>query len=177
MSVVSKAQVLFRTLTVAACLSLPFCMLGCPGGLRGAVFYKGDIRYRIGEISKDWRQIAVSENDLAFYNQTYQALIQINSTCRRDYEDVSLQVLTDHVFYGLTDKKILLQEDRRIDRRGALYTEMTAKMDGQKVKAAVLVLKKNACIYDIAYITKPWDFGRGIGDYFRVIDGFRVLAQ
>ena len=154
-----------------------FFLFGCPpAGLKGWVFYKDDIRYRIGELDPHWRNIRISENDLAFQSTRYEAAIQINSTCRKDYEDVSLQILTDHVFHGLQDRKIVLQERRRLDDREALYTEITAKMDGKMFKAAIIVLKKNRCIYDLTYITQPWNFGRGVGDYYRVVSGFRVLS-
>lgn len=151
---------------------------GCPTtGLKGSVYYDGNLRYRVGEIGKDWRFVRVSENNIAYTHETYNAAIQINSTCRKDYEDVPLRILTDHLFYGLTHRKILVQERRRIDARDALYTELTARMDGRPVKAALLVLKKNRCIYDMAYVTLPWNFGLGVGDFYRVIAGFRVLLQ
>jgi hypothetical protein len=63
-----------------------------------------------------------------------------------------------------------------IDNRDALYTELNANLDGVSIQAALLVLKKNECIYDFAYMTRPWNFGRGIGDFHRLIYGFRVLS-
>lgn len=150
---------------------------GCPNsGLVGSVYHKGDIRYRVGEVESGWRVVRVTENDIAYQHDKYNAIIQINSTCRQDYEDVPLRILTDHLFYGLTHRKVLVQERRRIDARDALYTELTARMDGRPVKAAMLVLKKNRCIYDMSYITVPWNFGLGVGDFYRIIDGFRVLS-
>jgi hypothetical protein len=153
-------------------------LTGCPtNGLHQGIFYKygGNLRYRIGPLRKTWRQIKVTENDLAFYHPQYKATIQINSTCRKDYEDASLSTLTDHIFIGLREKKILRQSKRLIDRRAALYTEIVAKLDGVRVTAATIVLKKNACIYDLTYIARPGNFGRGLGEFHRVVHGFKVL--
>ncbi len=148
----------------------------CPGKhFQNWIFQKDGIRYKIGPLGEGWRRIEVEENDLAFYNDAFYAIIQVNSTCRRDYEDVSLKILTDHLLYGLTERKILLQEKRMIDRREALYTELSAKLDGVEIRAAILVLKKNECIFDFTYLTRPWNFGRGIGDFHRVIYGFKTL--
>lgn len=153
---------------------------GCNGnGLHDNVYTKfnGELRYRIGAISKQWRFIKVTENDIAYYHPVFKSMIQVNSTCRKDYEDVSLSTLTDHVFYGLRERKIVIQQKRMIDRRAALYTEILAKLDGVAIKAAVVVLKKNTCAYDFTYISRPDNFGRGLGAYYRVINGFKVLSS
>ncbi len=165
-------------LYIFASLLIVLSFLGCQKrGLHGWIFYKGYLRYKIGALDSSWRPIKLAENDIAFYNKTYAALIQVNSTCRKDYEDVSLKILTDHLFYGLQDRKLILQEKRRVARRAALYTEMEASLDGVRVKTAVLVLKKNECIYDFTYLTRPWNFSRGINSFHRVIYGFKVLEQ
>ena len=146
-------------------------------GLHNWVYRDAEAHYEIGSLSSRWRRIEISENDIAFYNKDFAASIQVNATCRKDYEDTSLEILTSHVLYGLTERKIIKQRRRTIDRRDALYTEFSAKLDGVAVKAALLILKKNVCIYDFTYITRPWNFGRGIGDFHRVIYGFKAVGS
>jgi hypothetical protein len=169
---------MIRLTTAWFCLCLGLLLLsGCPAsGLHNNIFYKGNIKYKIGDLGEDWRPIEISENDIAYYNSSFSAIIQINSTCRSDYEDVSLSILLGHLLYGLTDRKVIREEKRMIDNRDALYTELNANLDGVSIQAALLVLKKNECIYDFAYMTRPWNFGRGIGDFHRLIYGFRVLS-
>jgi hypothetical protein len=159
-----------------------FCLglSGCPRkGLHRWIFHKynGSMQYSIGTLGREWRKVKVTENDIAFYNTIYSAIIQINSTCRKDYEDVSLPILRDHLLYGLTDRKIVEKQQRMLDRRAALLTRIKAKLDGVAVEASVMIMKKNSCIYDFAYISRPRHFGRGIGDFYRVIHGFKVLRQ
>lgn len=149
---------------------------GCPrSGLKQGVFQKPGLRYAVGKLEGNWRQLDLSENDLAFYNSTFGAVIQANSTCRRDYEDASLGTLTSHLFNGLTARRVHHRERRTIDRRAALYTELTAKLDGVTVRAALLVVKKNECVFDFSYIARPWNFGSGLGQFYRFVYGFRVL--
>lgn len=169
-----------RGLFVSAALMICLLLTGCPRtGLYRWVFHKynGRMQYSIGGLGRDWRKVRVTENDIAFYNTVYSAIIQVNSTCRKDYEDVSLPILRDHLLYGLTDRKIVEKKQRMLDKRAALLTRIKAKLDGVAVEASVMIMKKNACIYDFAYISRPRHFGRGIGDFYRVIHGFKVLQQ
>lgn len=172
-----------RTLRRAsiACLmlSMMWGLLGCTRkGLDGNwVYHKGPLEYKIGPVNRDWRKVKFTQNDIAFYNSQYKAIVQINATCRKDYEDTTLKNLTDHLIYGFRDRKFIVQEKRKIDRRDALYTELKAKLDGVSVQAALLVIKKNECIFDFAYITRPWNFKRGINTFHRVIYGFQVFRS
>lgn len=160
---------------VALSIGLPF-VVGCSGNqLKNGVFKKGDLRYTVGSLPKTWRRISVAENDLAFFNPSFGSVIQANSTCRADYEDASLSTLTSHLFNGLTNRKITQQAERIVDRRAALYTELTARLDGVLVQTAILLLKKNECVFDFAYYARPHRFGSGVGDFHRFIYGFRVL--
>lgn len=161
---------------VLASLAMVVGGLGCAStNLQNWVFSKPGLKYSIGSLGKGWRPIKVSENDVAFYHKTFVAIVQVNSTCRTDFEDASLATLTDHLFNGLTDRKIVHRANRTVDRRAALYTELFAKLDGVSIKASLLVLKKNECVFDFSYMARPWNYGRGIGDFYRLIYGFRVL--
>lgn len=152
---------------------------GCvQNGLNNGVFYKygGDLRYRIGAVGTQWRVIKITQNDIAYYNPVFKATINVNSTCRKDYEDVSLSTLTNHIFYELRERKIVRQSKRMLNHRAALYTEIVATLDGVSIRAAALVLKKNSCIYDFFYIARPHNFGRGLSDFYRMLNGFKVLS-
>lgn len=156
--------------------SLGLTLTGCSNNqLKDNVYKKGDLRYTVGQLNKRWRRINVAENDLAFFNPSFNTIIQANSTCRADYEDASLSTLTSHLFNGLTNRKVIKQDERIIDRRAALYTEMSARLDGVEVYLAILLLKKDECVFDFAYYARPSTFGSGIGDFHRFIFGFRVL--
>lgn len=149
---------------------------GCPAtGLKEGVFVKGELRYTVGSLSGGWREIKVTENDQAYFHRDYGAVIQANATCRADYEDASLATLTSHLFSGLTDRKVIVSQQRTVDKRAALYTELSARLDGVSIQIAILLLKKNECVFDFAYFTRPHNYGRGIGDFHRFIYGFRVL--
>lgn len=170
-------QRILRAIQSLGMLLLLSGLVGCPKkGLQNDwTYYEGDIRYKIGKLDSTWRKVKFEENDIAFYNGAFAAIIQINATCRRDYEDVSLKILTDQLLYGLTGRRIKLQEKRIFRRRSALYTELTASLDGVPVRAAMMVMKKDECIYDFTYLARPHNYTRGIGSYHRVLQGFRVL--
>lgn len=157
-------------------VAMGLLLVGCPtSGLQQGVFVKGDLRYAVGVLPKSWSEIKVTENDMAYFHREYGAVIQANSTCRADYEDASLATLTSHLYNGLTDRKIITSQQRTVDKRAALYTELYARLDGVSIQVAILILKKNECVFDFAYFTRPSNFGAGIGDFHRFIFGFRVI--
>jgi len=162
-------------------LLLVFMLGGCPSPYYDKAkhtFHKSEITYRIGKLPVSWKTFKIEQCDLSFYHTRSSSAILINSTCRDDYEDVALKTLTQHVFYGFTKRTKTLQKEMIISRRAALYTEMDAKLDGVTVKAALFILKKNACIYDFVYAARPKHFTKeGIETLKNVIRGFKVLKE
>ena len=62
---------------------------------------------------------------------------------------------------GALPLQILEQKIVPFDRREAMHTVAQAKLDGVPMKFAVCVLKKDGCVYDLAYMAAPARFERG----------------
>jgi hypothetical protein len=143
----------------------------CGAGLHGGFFVKDDVRYRVVPPNPSvWAKVPFADNDLAWATEKGQ-VIAVNSTCR-NFGDASLEVLTNHLMMGFTER---LQIDRRtwsMDGREALETIFTARLDGVPVDITVTVLKKDGCVYDFTYVAPLGQGAEHLADMNRLLDGF-----
>ncbi|HEX8953495.1 MAG TPA: hypothetical protein VF945_16680, partial [Polyangia bacterium] len=64
-----------------------------------------------------------------------------------------------------------------LDRREALRTRVTAKLDGVPMTLELYVVKRDGCIFDLSYAAPPDAFERGAADFRRFVDGFGDARQ
>lgn len=131
--------------------------LGCGHGLRDGYFSKGDIRYRVAAPPAGWRQLKLAGNDLAYVSTDKAHSIAVNATCE-NHEDPPLDVLTQHLLLGFTDRQSLQTETLMLDGREALRSRYVAKLDGIPVDLDLVVMKKDGCVHDFVYLS-PVDRG------------------
>ncbi len=126
------------------------------------MFEKPGVRYRIAPPpDSHWRQVGFAENDLAWVNTTTGHVISVNATCS-DHGDAPLEVLTQHLLFGFSDREQLEQKLEQIDGREAMHSKYEAKLDGVESTIELIVLKKNGCVHDFSYISP-----RGRADQFQ----------
>src|SRR5438874_1510149 len=108
---------------------LVLLLAGCPVGLSGEYFKKDDIKYRVAALDKtEWSPVRFEGNDLAWVDPAGQ-LLAMNATCR-NFGDPSLEVLTNHMLMGFTDKELKERKSFMLDGRDALESTFVAKLDG-----------------------------------------------
>lgn len=147
----------------------------CAGGLSGDVFRGDRFAFHIGQLGEGWRRLPVSHAALAFRDDSDGSTIVINGRCGVDGEDVPLDALTQHLFLRFTEREILEQSVVPFDKREAMRTVVRAKLDGVPMKFAVWVLKKDGCVYDLAFMAAPARFDRGAVEFDRFVRGFRTV--
>jgi hypothetical protein len=150
--------------------------VGCAGGLSGDVYRGEGFAFRIGPLGERWQRVAVSHASLAYRDQADGGTIVVNGRCGVDGEDVPLEALTQHLFLRFTEREILEQARVPFDRREAMRTLIRAKLDGVPMKFAVWVLKKDGCVYDLAYMASPARFDRGAPEFDRFVRGFATVS-
>lgn len=131
-------------------LGLLLFLCGCRGGLAGGVYTRGNLQYRVAEPS-GWKPVAFDDNDLAWLGPNGHVLA-MNATCE-GHEDPPLDVLTNHLVIGFTDRQWGERQKVMIDGREAQRSQVTAKLDGVPVSLELVVLKKNGCVHDFTYIS------------------------
>src|SRR5262245_54872602 len=103
---------------------------GCSSGLRGDIYRGQGFAFRIGQIPEGWRRVDTSHAALAFRAEGDGATVVINGRCGTDGEDVPLAALTQHLFIRFSEREIQEQTVIPFDRREAMRTILTAKLDG-----------------------------------------------
>lgn len=157
---------------------VPFALiaLSCRGPrMEGGVFEKDGVRYRMGELAASWRPVTVEENDVAYVSKDSPHSLAVNSTCQ-SHGDPSLEVLTDHLMMGFTDKERVHQERRMLDGRESLRSRYKARLDGVPVEMELVVLKKDSCVYDFTYLSPPGRLEEKRDSFERVLKEFHTEA-
>jgi hypothetical protein len=164
-------------LLLVAALALSALSAGCSGGLRGDVYEGDHFAFRIGPLGAGWQRVPIENAALAYRDEGDGGTVVVNGRCGVDGEDVPLESLTQHLFLRFTDREVLEQQVFPFDRREAMRTVIRAKLDGVPMKFAVWVLKKDGCVYDLAYMASPARFDRGAPEFDRFARGFTTIAH
>lgn len=133
------------------------------------VYRNGRVAYRIGELGEDWRRVLVQGGQLAFHHRDG-GTISVAGWCK-DLEDVPLDVLTNHLLFGV---EVSREERERItlDGRAALRTLVRGELDGVPIAMETVVSKKDGCTYDLQLIAGLSSFEKRQDDFERLVVGF-----
>jgi hypothetical protein len=146
---------------------------GCGGSaFDGRVYHQGDLFFQVGPIPPAWHAVDVDGALLAFRDDRAPATVAVNGRCGLDGDDVPLEALTHHLFLHFTDRKLIQQERLELDGRAALRTDLDAALDGVPLHYRVVVMKKDACVYDFMLMSPS---AGGAGEFDRFVGGFETL--
>jgi hypothetical protein len=149
----------------------------CGSHFDGMVYRNDDLAFAVGATPTSWRPIDVSDARLAYRDDSRDATIALHARCGKDGDDVPLKALTQHLFIHFTDREVLSQQVVSLDGREAMRTLMHAKLDGVPRRFLVYVLKKDGCVYDFLYISRPQTLDLGMADFDRFVEAFRTLSD
>jgi hypothetical protein len=165
-----NVSVVFRTAIALAFLGLA----ACGGAAFSEGVYSDDFtRYRVGRLSTAWQPVEASGNDLAFYRHGM-GTISVNSTCR-EYEDVPLSALVNHLLFDTTRRNILLEETVTLTGRGAEHVVADLELDGVPIQLELFVLRKDGCVFDLSHIRSRSASPSARGEFLAFVQGFDVL--
>lgn len=140
------------------------------------VFRSGNVAVRVGPVPPGWRRIRVDGADLAYRDDARGGSTLFNVRCGRD-DDAPLEVLTDHLIMGTTDREFDAQDTVPFDRREALHTLLRAKLDGVPMQYDIYVMKKDGCVYDLVYVAPPGRFAEGAADFEKFAVGLQTVPS
>jgi hypothetical protein len=181
-----------RALRLLTPLLLPL-VLGACGTLIGSQkpvarrAHAYTVRDLAAEPGGDWRKLpsARSEEDLEVSDVSYQSrsmagIISLNSVCRARNADPALDLrgITGQLFLGLEEAGPRTERPRRIDGIDALETTLEGRMSAggkrEPVKLRAVVLRRDACVFDLMYVARPERFDSKLGDFERFVDSLRL---
>ncbi|MCC6336970.1 MAG: hypothetical protein IT380_23625 [Myxococcales bacterium] len=145
----------------------------CAGGLKGEVFRKSAVAYRVSAPSADqFHRVDFSDNDLAWAANKGPHLLAMNAVCQGT-DDASLEVLTRHLLFGFTEKERLSEQRQTVDGREALHTVWSAKLDGVPMELELVVLKRDGCVHDFTYVSPPGERPAHQEAFDALVKGFK----
>jgi hypothetical protein len=135
----------------------------------------GDDCYGFGELP-GWRVVRQKKGEVAFFEDQFSAVAQINTTCREDAEAAPLEVLLRHLLIGYTEMHTREAEKISLVGREALHSVVEARLDGVPIVLDLYVLKRNGCVFDLTLAAPPDRYSRALADFARFVGGFRALT-
>jgi hypothetical protein len=155
--------------------ALGLLLAGCrSAGVQDGVVYTPDTRYRVGPIPADWHPVSLKDSDLAWVTEPAGYAFWVDSTCK-NFEDVPLVALNRQLLIGFTEVQKEQQETQLLDGREALRSRYRVKLDGVARELALVVLKKDGCIYDFAYVAPVGGFPDRLGQFQALVAGFATV--
>ena len=147
---------------------------GCvPAAWRKAKAMEG--RYLTGSPGEGWVAVPPGAADRAWFNDHLGASIYTDSNCGPRYAEERIEDLATELTVGFRDVKTVKEEYVTVGDREGILRVQSGKLDGIAVQMGLLVVNKNACNYDFAYISPPDGFASGWDAYQAVVKGFKEL--
>ena len=152
-------------------LGLMVVASGCGASLAGGMLTREGLSYRVVEPRGGWRRVGFADNDLAWVSPEGH-VIAINATCT-GHEDPQLEVLTNHLMIGFTDREWVSKKKFQLDGREAMRSLVRAKLDGIGRSLDLVVLKKNGCVHDFSYVSPSGLEAAHQVEFDALVSGFR----
>lgn len=134
----------------------------------------GKGRFRAAELPPPWKSPKRQLKQLVYENDAIDATIVVDALCGPKYDDAPLDRLAKELFQRLQSSYILSEKTFTMDGRTALRVDGGGAVDGVALKMAVVVMKKDFCLYDFSYFAPPARFSKGIRDFEGYLNGFET---
>lgn len=139
----------------------------------GSRFDDGKLVFRVGALPPSYERLSPKGALLAFRDPSAGDVVLVNARCDKDGDDVPLEALRAHILLSFTEREIVAEEKRMLDGREALYTRLTAKLDGVQRAFHTLVVKKDGCVFDFVAFS-PRDLDATGPAFERLVQGFHL---
>jgi len=148
---------LFILVALAGCINLPRSFHSLSYKNQKVIIDQHHF-YNVGPLSSEWRQTNDQTPGIVFKNRETKATIATEALCGSAFEDLSLEALRNQMLSGLQDVKKIKEEAWTLSERKALYTKVSASLDGVPVLLELVVIKKNQCQFDFMGVSSVPDF-------------------
>jgi hypothetical protein len=172
-----------KNLPTLVFLFLSLCLFGCFGSVdkRGSVsgFENGVVKtvggnFRIGLLSSDWKRRDINHRALLFQNHNDGSTITVSSWCKRALDEGSPESLSEQLYTGMSNVKILSAKRIPLADRQAFLTEVTGELDTKTVYLKAYTLKMNECVFDFFFVSTP-DRISAAHDLDTLVEGFQYV--
>lgn len=139
----------------AGCVFGPTTYKGVIGYRDGRVFVRHDSTYSVGILPEGWEQMKTRVRAISFYNAQFKSSISTDAFCGRGVGDRRIDALGGEVASALENRTIVSESPFELDGRGALRQRVKGSLDGVPVLLDLVVVRKDACVFDFYAVTPP----------------------
>lgn len=129
-----------------------------------------------GADQRDPEATATEVSDVAFQAKTSPSIVALNSACRPSVvtHDKSLSDLTHELLLGISEVAQRVERSLTVQATPALETTLRGKMNGKPIAVRSVVLRRDACVYDLLYMAPPAQFSELEADFSRFVASLRL---
>lgn len=126
--------------------------------------------------SQDQEGRPADNSDVTFQHSSYASIIALNSACRRaqDPSEKDLRTLTTQLLLGMTEPDHREEEEIRVSGLPGLQTTVQGTAGEDSMRIRTVVVKRDRCVYDLIYISKPEFFDKNIGDFSKFVSSLKL---
>jgi hypothetical protein len=123
-----------------------------------------------------WEPIPSAEADVALRQPALGAGLMAHGTCDGKTPRRPLPVLVRHLRFGLRDVEGLDQAPVEVAGLPGVRSRFTARLDGAPVAVGAVTLQGRGCVYDLAVVAPPAQFGAVADDFERFATSFELTG-
>jgi hypothetical protein len=172
----------FLGFVVLACLGASACAFnpgpaGSPGTAtpgEGVVEVAAEgARFTIGPLPAGWKRLKLTTNaaKVAYQHAVNHQAIMVNVIYAPN-RAAGLRALRNHLLFDITSRTILEEQFLEVDNREALWSTVDGRLDGARIKMALLVVRIDDWVYDLVYVAVPETFDLNLEEFKQFIKTF-----
>ena len=136
---------------------------------------KDYVPYTIRRPEGGWRAVQEGGADYAWYNRSLSAVIYVDSSCNKKFEDRELRDSIQSLTQGVSNGGPVSAADIELDSRIGRLEIHRGALDGINVQLGVASVSKNECLYDFVYIAPPSEFDNGLNAFLDFLKTFETV--
>jgi hypothetical protein len=176
---VSWCVIALAACALAACSANPK-PTGAPAGVRGGVkaveLTAEGARFTLGTLPAGWARFNKGDAKIAYRNHLQNQIIMVNVVYAPNRK-ADLRALFNHLMFDITDRKLLEYEKIMVDEREALWTVVEGELDGAPIKLAAAVVRIDAWVYDLVFVSSPDNFDLGLSAFRQFVQAFHQMRS
>ncbi len=154
---------------------LVYYIIGCaPLQIKEDVFFPAHREYTAKMPGNEWNPLAAGKEDLVLWNKQRHATIAFISSSVEGGSP-SPETLSDRLFLGIKNKKIILRELVPVDNQSAVYTILMGEMGNYPFKIASYVIRIGDRVYDFACWAPSDVFDSALPDFGEMVKSLDFL--
>lgn len=131
-------------------------------------------QYTLDIPGRDWDISQLNNEEITLQHKGSQATIALVSS-NLESEKAPLESLSERLFIGIKDKKVLLKEIVPVSGRQAMHTILEFRVNKQKLKMDSYIIRAGKTVFDLVFWAPHNAFDNNQSDFKTMVQSFKIL--